>query len=63
MIECSNCMEWYHLDCIGMKRSEVPKRREKFFCKDCKVCYVKQYIKLSLLTIKLLVTFSKFSPT
>lgn len=36
MIFCSQCENWYHLECIGLSKRDVPKKREKFLCKECK---------------------------
>ncbi|KAF1951970.1 hypothetical protein CC80DRAFT_508328 [Byssothecium circinans] len=38
MISCDNhCdKEWFHLECVGMTESDIPARRKKWFCPDCR---------------------------
>ncbi|KAF2640669.1 hypothetical protein P280DRAFT_400217 [Massarina eburnea CBS 473.64] len=39
MISCDNhCdKEWFHLQCVGMTENDIPARRAKWFCPDCRV--------------------------
>lgn len=34
MIECDNCREWYHPECIGRERQEV-EAEPSFVCQEC----------------------------
>ncbi|KAF1970213.1 hypothetical protein BU23DRAFT_474884 [Bimuria novae-zelandiae CBS 107.79] len=38
MILCDNhCeKEWFHLECVGLKDGELPARRAKWYCPDCR---------------------------
>ncbi|KAF2464641.1 uncharacterized protein BDR25DRAFT_271676 [Lindgomyces ingoldianus] len=38
MIQCdNNCeKEWFHLDCVHMTEKEIPSRRAKWYCPDCR---------------------------
>lgn len=33
-IKCEK--EWFHLDCVGLKDGELPARRAKWYCPDCR---------------------------
>lgn len=36
MIECTNCKEWFHLDCIGMSEKQFKEmKNEKYSCETC----------------------------
>ncbi len=32
MIECENCGEWFHYECVKMKEGYEPK---EWYCEDC----------------------------
>ena len=34
-LACDNCLEWYHIQCVGLKR--VPKAKH-WFCRSCYTC-------------------------
>ncbi|KAF2865587.1 hypothetical protein BDV95DRAFT_632226 [Massariosphaeria phaeospora] len=38
MISCdNNCeKEWFHLDCVNMTEKDIPSRRAKWYCPDCR---------------------------
>ncbi|KAF2280372.1 uncharacterized protein EI97DRAFT_455271 [Westerdykella ornata] len=38
MISCDNhCeREWFHLECVGMTSNDIPARRAKWYCPDCR---------------------------
>jgi hypothetical protein len=35
MIGCENCEEWFHIECIGIKKHQA-KNEEKYLCVACK---------------------------
>ena len=35
MVQCDDCDEWYHLDCLGLKPNYVDSLAN-FFCKSCR---------------------------
>ena len=39
-VSCANSFkcekEWFHLDCVGLKDGELPARRAKWYCPDCR---------------------------
>ena len=35
MIQCENCEEWYHMNCVGL--SAPPKDNENWYCSLCRV--------------------------
>ncbi|KAL5014731.1 hypothetical protein ScPMuIL_009001 [Solemya velum] len=37
MIYCEGCQEWFHLDCIGCTTKDVPRKKKKFYCPECKM--------------------------
>ncbi|KAH3909749.1 hypothetical protein HBI56_132090 [Parastagonospora nodorum] len=39
MISCdNNCdKEWFHMPCVNMTESDIPSRRSKWYCPDCRV--------------------------
>lgn len=42
MIYCEGCQEWFHLDCIGCTTKDVPRKKKKFYCPECKVSQLNQ---------------------
>ena len=32
MIECDNCGDWFHYECVNIKEGFEP---EKWYCEDC----------------------------
>ena len=35
MIECDNCEEWFHQECVGIKIKNNEKSDNKYMCRAC----------------------------
>ena len=35
MILCDLCGEWFHLECVELKKENLLKKDAKYFCPDC----------------------------
>ncbi len=35
MVECEQCEEWYHIECVGIKKHQA-KNDENYLCVGCK---------------------------
>ncbi|XP_053396962.1 uncharacterized protein LOC123544416 isoform X2 [Mercenaria mercenaria] len=48
MIFCDFCLEWFHLECLGIEKKDIPKKGMPFICTQCSVFSVPDVLKPSL---------------